>query len=123
MNRCNYDEGETRDTRNTPLLIGPLPTAERQGRIATTAELVQLGFLKPAHELQSRSTCGCPPHFSGQFSHNFVLELYRLPDVERSIALNLAAIARDVRDDNRKARAISPKGHDFERHLGAKTAW
>jgi hypothetical protein len=52
-----------------------------------------------------------------------VLELYRLPDLERSIALNLAAIARDVGDDNRKTKAISPKTYDFERHLGAKTAW
>ena len=79
--------------------------------------------LELAHELQSRSTRGCPPHLSQQFSHNFVLELYRLPDVERSVALNLAAIPRNVGDGNRKTRAIIPKSHDLERHLGAKTTW
>ena len=95
----------------------------RMMQMRSVVSLLDERFLKPAHELQSRSTCGCPPDFSQQFSHNFVLELNRLSHVERSIALNLAAIARDVGDDSRKTRAISSKTNDFERHLGPKTAW
>lgn len=67
----------------TPLLIGPLPTANPRGRMGNSGASTARS-LKAGARIAIPRDRHTPPHFARQFSHNLVLELYHLPDLEEA---------------------------------------